>query len=133
MVLAGSRTRPELRAALRRADLFALTPFVTADGDRDGIPNVLLEAMACGLPVVSTTVAGVTEVMRHGADGLLAPPRAVDAIADHLAVLLADERLRARLGGQARRTVVERFDGRDAAATLAALLAPASVSAGGSS
>ncbi|HEX9342804.1 MAG TPA: glycosyltransferase [Actinomycetota bacterium] len=133
VVLAGSRTRPELRAALRRADLFALTPFVTADGDRDGIPNVLLEAMACGLPVVSTTVAGVTEVMRHGADGLLAPPRDVDAIADHLAVLLADERLRARLGGQARRTVVERFDGRDAAATLAALLAPASVSAGGSS
>jgi glycosyltransferase involved in cell wall biosynthesis len=106
VVLAGSRTRPELRAALRHADLFALTPFVTVDGDRDGIPNVLLEAMACGLPVVSTTVSGVTEVLRDGVDGLLAAPRDVDAIAAHLAALLADQRLRACLGAQARRTVV---------------------------
>ena len=124
VVLAGPRTRPELRAALQHADLFALTPFVDREGDRDGIPNVLLEAMACGLPVVSTTIPGVVEVVRHGADGLLAAPRDVEGSAVHLAALLADRGLRARLGGEARRAVVERFDRRASAAALAALLSP---------
>ncbi len=131
VVLAGSRTRPELLAALRRADVFALTPFVTADGDRDGIPNVLLEAMACGLPVVSTSIDGVTEVVRDGVDGLLAAPRDVDAIAAHLAQLLADEQLRTRLGRAARRRVVESFAAATTATTLAGLLAPAASPAGG--
>lgn len=124
VALLGPRARGELLPALQGADVFALTPVVTADGDRDGIPNVLLEAMACGLPAVTTSVGGIGEVITHGRSGLLASPRDVAAIAGHLLSLLADHGTRRRLGEAARRTVVERFDARDASAELADLLAP---------
>jgi glycosyltransferase involved in cell wall biosynthesis len=124
VALLGARPRGELLPALQGADLFALTPVVTDDGDRDGIPNVLLEAMACGLPAVTTRAGGIDEVVTHGASGLLAPPGDVDAIADHLRLLLVDEEARRRLGEAARRAVVENFDARDASAALADLLAP---------
>ena len=70
-----------------RGDVFALTPYVTPDGDRDGIPNVLLEAMACGLPVVVTLAGGVPELVRHEVNGLAAEParRGRDRHADRLA------------------------------------------------
>jgi glycosyltransferase involved in cell wall biosynthesis len=122
--LLGARPRGDLLPALQAADVFALTPAVTPDGDRDGIPNVLLEAMACGLPVVTTAVGGIGEVVTHGSSGLLAPPHDVDAIAGHLRSLLVDEGARRRIGEVARRTVVEGFDARDASAELADLLAP---------
>jgi glycosyltransferase involved in cell wall biosynthesis len=115
-------SREALVAAYQGADVFALTPLVTGDGDRDGIPNVLVEAMGCGLPAVSTAVGGVPELVAHGENGLLAPPRDVDAIAAHLSELLDHPAERARLGGAARATVVGRFDAREAAATLAGLL-----------
>jgi glycosyltransferase involved in cell wall biosynthesis len=127
--LLGERPRRDLLPALQEADLFALTPVVTADGDRDGIPNVVLEAMACGLPVVTTAVGGIPEAVVHGSSGLLAPAHDVGAIAGHLLALLVDERARRRLGEGARRTVVERFDARDASAELAELLAPAAAGA----
>src|SRR5207247_9698649 len=108
--LAGARTQREVHAALERAQVFALTPCVTEDGDRDGMPNVLLEAMACGLPVVSTAVAGIPELVIHGQNGLLAEPHDVPAIAEHLAALLTDASLRARLGSRARSRAVGNFD-----------------------
>jgi glycosyltransferase involved in cell wall biosynthesis len=115
-------SRDALADAYRRADVLALTPFVTESGDRDGIPNVLVEAMASGLPVVSTAVGGIPELVDHGHNGLLAEPRDVGAVTDHLACLLDDRAARARLGAGARETVLERFDDRRAAASLAALL-----------
>jgi glycosyltransferase involved in cell wall biosynthesis len=130
--LAGACTQRELAGILRRAAMFALTPLHGADGDRDGIPNVLLEAMACGLPVVSTTAGGVGEAVRHGVNGLLAEPGDAEAVAAHLAALLGDEEHRRRLGDAARETVVERFDARVWAEQLAALLAaPSRVPASG--
>jgi glycosyltransferase involved in cell wall biosynthesis len=120
--LAPAATREQLADAYRRADVFALTPFVTGDGDRDGIPNVLVEALASGLPAVSTTVGGIPELVSHGRNGLLAAPRDVGGIASHLADLLDDPAWRARLGAAGRSTVEERFDGRQAAAALAPLL-----------
>ena len=124
----GARPRRELLPVLQSADLFALTPIVTADGDRDGIPNVVLEAMACGLPVVTTAAGGIPEAVRHGRNGLVAPPGDAGAIAGHLLSLLVDERARRRLGDGARRAAVESFDAAPASAELAELLAP---SAGG--
>ena len=114
----GARTRDQLLAAYRRSDVFALTPFATEDGDVDGIPNVLLEAMACAVPVVATAAGGVAEAVTPGHDGLLARPRDVHGVAGHLAVLLSDPERRRTMGRAARRTAVERFDGRSAAGRL---------------
>ena len=86
--------------AYRRADIFALTPCVTADGDRDGVPNVLVEAMACGLPVVATDAGGIAEVVRHGVNGWLAAPHDVGTVAAHLFELVTDAAL---AGGWGRR------------------------------
>jgi glycosyltransferase involved in cell wall biosynthesis len=121
VVLAGERGQAELIPIVQRADIFALAPFVTDDGDRDGIPNVLVEAMACGLPVVSTAVAGIPELVRHGENGLLVAPRDAGALAEALAALLDDQPRRARMGADARATVVAHFDLRAAARQIAAL------------
>ena len=122
VTLAGARTQQELQVVLNQAQIFALTPCVTDDGDRDGIPNALLEAMACGLPVVTTAVAGIPEVVVHGQNGLLAEPRDVPAIADDLALLLTDVRSRRRLGARARSEVVANFDREGNARRLASVL-----------
>ncbi|HEX6492109.1 MAG TPA: glycosyltransferase [Candidatus Dormibacteraeota bacterium] len=118
--LPGARTQAELLGVYQRADVFALTPRVMDDGDRDGIPNVLVEAMACGVPVVSTRSGGVEELVTAGADGLLAPAGDVDAIAARLEELLVDPGLRRRLGDAAAASAGN-FDGGVAARRLAAL------------
>jgi glycosyltransferase involved in cell wall biosynthesis len=121
VTLAGACSQRELIPVFQQADVFALAPFVTADGDRDGIPNVLVEAMACGLPVVSTDVAGIPELVRHGQNGLLVAPHDDEGLAAALATLLDDLEQRRRLGAEARRTVIEGFDVRAAACQLATL------------
>ena len=121
VTLAGARSQRELVRLFQRADVFALTPFITGDGDRDGVPNVLVEAMACGVPVVSTAVGGIPELVRHGENGLLAPPHDAPAVARHLGELLADVDRRHAMGAKARVTVEESFDARIAARRLAAL------------
>jgi glycosyltransferase involved in cell wall biosynthesis len=119
--LPGAIAQRDLIPVFRRADIFALAPFVTEDGDRDGVPNVLVEAMACGLPVVSTAVSGIPELVVPDSNGLLVAPHDPDALANALAALLDDPARRAQLGVEARRSVVESFDLRAAACELAAL------------
>jgi glycosyltransferase involved in cell wall biosynthesis len=75
----------------------------------EGLPTVLLEAMACGRAVVSTAVSGALDVVKDGGNGLLVPPRAPAALAEAISSLLADAKLRARLGGAARCTVKDTF------------------------
>jgi glycosyltransferase involved in cell wall biosynthesis len=116
----GARTQEELLRVYQEADLFALTPRLAEDGDRDGVPNVLVEAMACGAPVVSTLVGGVAELVTDGCDGLLAPAGDIAAIAARIEELLGNPERRRRLGAAAARSAL-RFDGRTAATRLAEL------------
>jgi glycosyltransferase involved in cell wall biosynthesis len=111
--LQGSRTQKELMALYREADLFVLSPYILESGDRDGIPNVLMEAMAVGLPAVATDVSGIPELIEHERSGLLVPPRDEVALAAALERLLDPAHgpgMRARLGFGGRRRVVEHFD-----------------------
>ena len=123
--LVGERNGEDVLRAYQRADVFALTPCVTADGDRDGVPNVIVEAMACGLPVVTTDAGGVAEVVRHGVNGLVGPPRDVAALVRHLAELIGDASRRRALGEAGRRMAEERFDVRSAARELSVVFAGA--------
>ncbi|MFL5802860.1 MAG: glycosyltransferase, partial [Roseiflexaceae bacterium] len=82
VALPGAVAQHELIPVLQQAGIFALTPFVTEDGDRDGVPNVLVEAMACGVPVVATAISGIPELVTHEQNGLLVAPHDPTAIAD---------------------------------------------------
>ena len=89
--------------------MFALPCQVTEDGDRDGIPNVLLEAMSIELPVVATAVSGIPEIVVHEDNGLLVPSQDAPMLAQAMQRLIADAALRARLGANGRRTVAKLF------------------------
>jgi glycosyltransferase involved in cell wall biosynthesis len=116
--LVGPKPQDEVMAAYRRAAVFALPCVVAEDGNRDGLPTVLLEAMASGLPVVSTNLVGVPEIVDDGVNGLLVEPGDVAGLAAQLARLLRDAGLRHRLGEAGRRKVAERFDVRQNVAQL---------------
>ena len=122
VTLPGARPRREILNAYQAAELFALTPFVTEDGDRDGIPNVIIEAMASGLPVVTTAAGGIPELVVPGLTGLVVTPHDVDGIAASIARLLDDAALRTRLALAGRAAVEERFDQRRTAEEMAVLL-----------
>jgi glycosyltransferase involved in cell wall biosynthesis len=107
--LVGKITQDKLIGEYRRADLFVLPCLVTDDGDRDGIPNVLVEAMAMCVPVVSTPVSGIVELVDHTQNGLLAAEKDAESLAGAIEVLLDDPSLRHRLGANGRQTVMERF------------------------
>jgi glycosyltransferase involved in cell wall biosynthesis len=110
VILHGARLQDEILGALRRATVFALAPVVMDDGDRDGIPNVLVEAMAAGVPVVSTRISGIPELIREGHEGLLVEPHDPAALADALRRVLGDAGLAAELAAAARRKVERNFD-----------------------
>jgi glycosyltransferase involved in cell wall biosynthesis len=106
----GARLQDEILAAYQTAAVVALAPVVTDDGDRDGIPNVLVEAMACAVPVVSTRISGIPELIDDGTDGLLVEPGDPVALARAIERVLTDAELRARLAGAGRRKVERLFD-----------------------
>lgn len=105
-------TQDELRDIYRQARLFALPCQVMEDGDRDGIPNVLAEAMAMGLPVVSTPISGIPELIDDGEQGLLVPPRDPRALADALHRVLVDAELHQKLARAGRARICACFDSR---------------------
>jgi glycosyltransferase involved in cell wall biosynthesis len=116
--LAGSVTQEELIPIYQRAALFLLIPSVTEDGDRDGIPNSLAEAMAVGIPVITSAVGGIPELVSHGETGLIYEPGDASGIAAGITGLLAEEGRRRALGSAARRRVSEKFDIVQAAGSL---------------
>jgi colanic acid/amylovoran biosynthesis glycosyltransferase len=102
----------ELSRQYREADLFVLPSVVTRDGNRDVIPNVLVEAMASGVPVVATRLAGIQELIQDGVHGVLVPPGDSPALADAMANLMADGGRRERLVQEARQRVIDQYDRR---------------------
>jgi glycosyltransferase involved in cell wall biosynthesis len=120
--LRGATPQEDLLREYRRASVFALTPTVLANGDRDGIPNVLVEAMACAVPVISTRMSGIPELIEDGTDGLLVEPGDTQAITDAIERLLRDPELASRMGLAARRKVERFFDMRSNTTVLLDLL-----------
>lgn len=112
VVLVGAVPQEGVRAYYRRAWVFALPCVDTRDGNRDGIPNVLMEAMASGVPVVTTTNSGQPELIHHGIHGLLVPPGSPEELAGAIALICEKEELRERMVSEARRRIVEDFDSR---------------------
>ncbi|HZP88672.1 MAG TPA: glycosyltransferase [Burkholderiales bacterium] len=108
--LVGTMNHTALVQRYAAAAIFAAPSQISADGDRDGIPNVMLEAMAMELPVVASRVSGIPEVIVDGVNGRLVEPGSATALADALSELLSSATLRERLGRSARRTVIEHFD-----------------------
>lgn len=123
--LPGRMNHETLVARYQSATVFAAPCRVAGDGDRDGIPNVLLEAMAMELPVVTTPVSGIPEAVVDGVTGVFVAPDDDQALADGLQRVLADAELRARLGRAAREHVITRFDNDCNLATVHALLVEA--------
>jgi len=110
VTLSGAKTQAEVRTFIADAAIFCLPSVKTASGNMDGIPVVLMEAMALGTPVVSTQVSGIPELVIDEKTGLLCPPKDADALADALARLLHDPQQRARLRQEAREKVSADFD-----------------------
>lgn len=102
----GPQAQTAVLDAYRAADIFALPCRVGADGDRDGLPNVLLEAQSQKLACVSTRLSGIPELIENDVTGLLVDAGAADQLADALSRLITDPALRRRLGdaGYARTT-----------------------------
>lgn len=122
--LLGRQLPAAVKAAYEQADILVM-PSCVKNNDRDGMPNVLLEAMALGVPVISTYVSGIPELVRQEETGLLVPPEDPLALAHAIARLLQDQELAARLSLQARRLVETEFNIYRSAARLRELFAAA--------
>jgi colanic acid/amylovoran biosynthesis glycosyltransferase len=104
VTLEGNCNQDRVRAFYRETDLFALASFA------EGIPVVLMEAMAMEIPCVATWVSGIPELIRHGIDGWLVAPGDEQQLADAIAKLMDNRELRLKLGRSARIRVQEKFD-----------------------
>ena len=110
VVFVGARTHDEIALAMADAHALLAPSIRTASGDEEGIPNVLKEAMATGIPVISTWHSGIPELIEHGVSGLLAPERDAAALAASLEELLDHPERWPRLQEAARRKIEEEFD-----------------------
>jgi glycosyltransferase involved in cell wall biosynthesis len=110
VVLAGPRPQEDLIGLMRQATIFALPCVVTASGDRDGLPTVLLEALASGLPAVSTDVSGVPEIIEHHRTGMLVRQNAPGEFAAAMAALLSSPGLRRTIAEAGRKKAEADFD-----------------------
>lgn len=108
--LHGALPQEAVLALMRRAGAMVLPCVVSASGDQDGLPTVLLEALAAGLPAISTRVAGIPEIIEHERSGLLVEPGAPAQLADAIARLIASPALSAQLAAGGRERAEQLFD-----------------------
>jgi colanic acid/amylovoran biosynthesis glycosyltransferase len=121
--LLGRLTSDDVARAYQRCAMVVLPCRVDESGDRDGMPTVLVEALARGVPVISTDVAGVPELVRHGDTGLLVPPDDPHALAAAIGHLADDRAWAAQLGAAGRTLVRDEFDPTTSTARLRAVFA----------
>ena len=117
----GTRTHTEVLDHFRRSDLFVLGCEVAKNGDRDGIPNVLVESLAMGVPAVSTNVSALPEILIDGRTGVTVEPQDSTAFADAISRLLTDSALRKRVVKEGRFFVHDHFNNKRLITELAAL------------
>src|SRR5262249_14581979 len=110
VALIGPRPQIEVMKHLQGAAVLALPCVIAGDGDRDGLPNVLIEAMALGTPCVSTDVTGIPEIVRDRETGLIVAQHDPVQLADAVERLLVDRELRIRLATRARQLIEQEFD-----------------------
>jgi len=108
----GTKTHDEVLAHFKESDLFVLGCEIADNGDRDGIPNVLVESLAMGVPAISTTVSAIPEILKNRETGLTVPPSDPEAMATAIMTLLEDRQLRERIITNGKKWVTEQFDNR---------------------
>jgi glycosyltransferase involved in cell wall biosynthesis len=109
VLLQGAQPYDEVIEQFSQADVVVLATAPTANGKHEGVPNVLKEAMACGVPVIATASGGIPELVDETC-GILVPPRDAAAIADALQLLCSKPELRRRMGLAGRERVVREFN-----------------------
>ncbi|WP_407522911.1 glycosyltransferase family 4 protein [Methylobacterium oryzisoli] len=123
VIFLGAKPQPDVVALLREADLFVLPAKRAPSGDRDGLPNVIMEAASQGLAVVATDFAGIPEFLREGVEGRLVPPGDWAMLSNALNLLARDPTERARLGAAALARLREAFGAEAGFERIAGLLA----------
>ena len=108
--LPGVIFQENLNSYLVKSNVFILPCITAANGDKDGVPVVLMEAMAMQIPVVSTTVSGIPELIDHGVNGLLVPEKESVALADAIQYLLEDPEFATKIGRLARQKIAHAFN-----------------------
>lgn len=126
VVLCGALPHDQVIEKYRQATMFVLACLRSGDGDMDGFPNVLAEAMAMQVPVIATNISAIPELLEDQVNGLVVPPNDQAALVDAMARLLESPALRERLGSSGRQTVLDGFDAERNVRRFAAMLWPGS-------
>ncbi len=108
--LLGPLSEESIMELYLRSDIFVLPCITTRNGDHDGLPNVLIEASALEVPVISTNIGGIPELIEHEKTGILVPEKDADSLASALESLIKNKDQREQLARNARTRVVERFN-----------------------
>ena len=126
----GAKPQEFVLRTYRESDLFVLPCRIAKDGDRDGLPNVLVEAQSQGLACVSSPISGIVELIEDGENGLLVPPDNAQDLARAIESLARDPSMRQRMGAAGARKVATGFDHRGEITKLLALFEEVGVEAG---
>lgn len=108
--LEGLISHSQMSKLLNQADIFCLPSITTKDGNQEGIPNAIKEAMATGLPILSTHHAGIPELITNEWEGFLVPEKDVEMLAEKMKVLIEDPQLRIQMGKRGREKIEKNFD-----------------------
>jgi glycosyltransferase involved in cell wall biosynthesis len=110
VTLAGPKTQEEIAALLPTAHCYVQPSIITSRGTMEGIPVALMEAMACGIPVIATAISGIPELIENGRNGLLVPPEDPAALAVAIESIITDYTAALKMGLRGREKVLAEFD-----------------------